>query len=214
MPKQQRLALLIAFLILLYLPVSSSAEEEIEDRIYITESNSKLNAVIGSATNLTVRLRPKESVLWQDSVGYLAAVLTNSRLFVVSTTSGSWKEFRLKPKEADNAKVSLSPYIALLTTTDRAVCYDISTNGFFETRIPVRTELIAAEADRYIAVVVTTGKLIGIRKGASSFTDVRLGSGEVVEDVDVTASKVVVRTSDRLLSLVADDSEWMEHKLD
>jgi hypothetical protein len=212
MSKYQRFFISIALLILFAPPVTSNADEEIEDKIYITESDSKLNAVIEGATTTTVKLRPKESVLWEDSSGYLGAVLTNNRFYVVSTTSGSWKAFPLKPKEADKVKVSLSPYIALLVTDDRAVCYNISTNGFFEIRLPIRTELVAVQADKYIAVVVTSGQLIGIRKGSSSFTDVRLGSGEVVEDVDVTSSKVVVRTSDRLLSLVADDSAWMEYR--
>jgi hypothetical protein len=204
---------IIVFLILLAPPLSSNADQEVQDKIYISELNGQLNAVIDGAKNSTTRLGPKEGVLWEDSSGYLGAVLTNDRFHVVSTTSGSWKEFHLKSEEAEQAKVSLSPYIALLVTGDRAVCYNISTHNFFETKLPIGAELIAAEAGRYIAVVVTTDKLFGIRKGSSSFTEMRLGIDESVEDVDVTSNKVVVRTSSRLLSLVADDTEWTEFKL-
>jgi hypothetical protein len=213
MLKYQRLAVFAIFLILLTPPVSSVADEVIEDKIYITESDSELNAVIEGTRNTTARLGPKEDVLWKDSIGYLGVVLTNDHFYVVSTTSDSWKAFRLKPEEAESAKVSLSSNIAILATGDRAVCYNISMNNFFEIRLPVRTALIAAEAGKHVAVVATTGKLFGIRKGSSSFTDIRLGVGEVVRDVDITDNKVVVRTSDRLLSFVADDTAWMEYRL-
>ncbi|WP_316365561.1 hypothetical protein [Candidatus Thiodiazotropha sp. CDECU1] len=212
-PKKQPFALLIVSLVLLAAVLSSNADETIEDKIYISESESKLNAVIEGANSTSIRLRPKESVLKADSNGHLGAVLTNDRFYVVSTTSGSWKEFRLKPEEAEVATLSLSPYIALLATGDRAIGYNISTNSYFETRLPIREELIAAESGRYVAVVATTGKLFGIRKGSSSFTEIRIGVREIVEDIEVTANKVVVRTSDRLLSFVADDPMWTEHRL-
>jgi hypothetical protein len=208
-----QLSAVLAFLILLLPPLTSSADEEVQDKIFISELNGELNAVIDGAKNSTTRLGPKEGVLWEDSSGYLGAVLTNDRFYVVSTTSGTWKEFPLKSQEAEQAKVSLSPYIALLATDDRAICYNISTHSYFETKLPVGAELIAVEAGRYIAVVVTTDKLLGIRKGSSSFTEMRLGIDEAVENVDVTSNKVVVRTSDRLLSLVADDTKWTEYKL-
>jgi hypothetical protein len=213
MLKNHKLTLLIIILIQLASPLSSVADEGIEDKIHITGSHNQLNAVIDDARNITTRLRRKERVLWEDSNGYLAAVLTNDRFYVVSTTSGSWKEFHLKSEEAESAIVTLSPFIAVLATGDRAVGYNISMNSFFETRLPIHNELITAEAGKHVAVVVTTGKLFGIRKSASSFTEMRLGISEVVEDVDVTSNKVVVRTSDRLLSFVADDPAWTEYTL-
>jgi hypothetical protein len=194
-------------------PLYANADEEVENKIYVTESDSKLNAVIEGAGNTTIRLKPKEQVLWKDASGYLGAALSSDRFYVVSTTSGAWKEFRLKPQEAEGATASLSPFIAVLATNDRAVCYNISMNSFFEIRLPVRSELVAVKAGKHVAVVATTDKLFGIRKSSSSFTDARLKVGERVSEIDVTANKVVVRTSDRLLSFVADDTEWSEYKL-
>ncbi|MES9969053.1 MAG: hypothetical protein ABW092_03405 [Candidatus Thiodiazotropha sp.] len=213
LPKKQPQALLITLLFLLLPAISANADELIEDKIYITESEGKLNAVIEGASSTTARLGPNETVLKVAADGYLGAVLTDDRFYVVSTASDAWKEFRLKPQETEDAILSVSPYIALLATADRAIGYNISTHNFFDARLPIREELITAQAGRYVAVVATTSKLFGIRKGSSSFAEMRLGVREVIEDIDVTANKVVVRTSDRLLSFVADDPAWSEYRL-
>ena len=209
---RKALITLTLFIILAY-TISSNAEEVIEDLIDIAESKNKVIAVIEGKRSISVNLRPSEKVLWSDSSGNLGAFLTDSRFFVISTTSGAWYGKRLKLDEPEKAVASLSPFMALLVTGDRAIGYSASTDKFIETRIPLYDEQIAAETGRYVAVVITSGRAYGLGVKSSSFIEVRLGIKETVEEVKVTLNKATVRTSDRLLSFVADGFAWKEHKL-
>ena len=209
---RKTLIALIFFIILSY-TIFSNAEEVIEDLIDIAESKSKVIAIIEGKRSISVTLRPSEKVLWSDSSGNLGAFLTDSRFFVISTTSGAWYGKRLKLDEPEKAVASLSPFMALLVTGDRAIGYSASTDKFIETRIPLYDEQIAAETGRYIAVVITSGRAYGLGVKSSSFIEVRLGIKETIKEVKVTFNKATVRTSDRLLSFVADGFSWKEHRL-
>ena len=209
---RKALITLTLFIILAY-TISSNAEEVIEDLIDIAESKNKVIAVIEGKRSISVNLRPSEKVLWSDSSGNLGAFLTDSRFFVISTTSGAWYGKRLKLDEPEKAVASLSPFMALLVTGDRAIGYSASTDKFIETRIPLYDEQIAAETGRYVAVVVTSGRVYGLGVKSSSFIEVRLGIKETIKEVKVTLNKATVRTSDRLLSFVADGFSWKEHRL-
>ena len=192
----------------------SYAEEEIEDLVDITESNSKIIAIIEGRKTISFDLRPNEKVLRSGSNGYLGAFLTNDRFFVISTSSGAWKILPLKSDEPEKANVSLSPYIVLLVTGDRATCYDASSNRFVETQLPLYDELLAAEAEKYVAVVITSSRAFGFSAEKTTFTEVRLRIRETIESIKITASKATIRTSDRLLTFEASGSTWNEHRLD
>jgi hypothetical protein len=191
----------------------ANAEVDIEDLIDITELNSKVIAIIKGTKTIPVKLLPNEKVLWSDSSGYLAAFLTDSRFYVISTSSGAWQVLHLKMDEPEKSIAVLSPYLALLVTSDRAIGYSASYDKFIEIPLPLHDELLAAETGKNVAVVVTTSRLFGLSDKSSSFIEVRLRSKETVEDVNITSSKVTVRTSDRLLSFVANSSTWKEHRL-
>ncbi len=193
--------------------ICSYAEEEIEDLIYIAESNGKIIAIIEGKKTVSFDLRSKEKVLWSGSSGYLGAFLTNYRFFVISTSSGGWKALHLKSNEPEKAIASLSPFIALLATEDRAIGYDASSNQFIETRLPLDDELIVTEIEKHVAVVITSSRAFCLAAKSSSFTEVRLRIRETVEEVKVTSSKATVRTSDRLLTFEASGSTWHEYRL-
>lgn len=199
---------LIVFFIGIGLPIFSNAEDDIEDLIYIAQSGAKITAVISGVKSSTLRLKPKEEVLWSDSSGNLGAVLTDHSFYVISVSSGSWIRIRLSSDEAETATVSLSPFIVLLATDNRAIGYNISSNSFFETRLPIREIRNTVESGKNVAVLVLSGKIYGIKANSSSFTEVRLKIGEIVEDVLVTENKVTVRTTDRLLTFVSKGSKW------
>jgi hypothetical protein len=200
-------------LFILVSAISSYAEEEIEDLIDIFESNSKIIAIIEGRKTISFHLRPNEKVLWSGSNGYLGAFLTSARFFVISTSSGTWHILPLRPDEPEKAITSLSPYIALLVTGDRAIGYHASFNQFIETQLPLYDELLAAEVEKYVAVVITSSRAFGLAAKSSSFTELRLRIGETVEAIKVTSNKATVRTSDRLLTFEASGSTWHEHRL-
>ncbi len=161
--------------------ISSYAEEEIEDLIDIFESNSKIIAIIEGRKTISSDLRKNEKVLWSDSNGYLGAFLTNLRFFVISTSSDAWQVLPLKLDESEKGVASLSPYIALLVTGDRAIGFDEASNRFIETQLPIHDELLAAEAGKYVAVVITSSRAFGLATKTSAFTEIRLRIRETIE---------------------------------
>jgi hypothetical protein len=182
--------------------ICSYAEEEIEDLIDIFESNSKIIAIIEGKKTISFGLRQNEKVLWSGSNGYLGAFLTNDRFFVISTSSGAWQVLPLKLDEPEKAIASLSPYIALLVTGDRAIVFVAASNRFVEKQLPIYDELFVVEAEKYIAVAET-----------STFTEIHLRPRETLEAIKITSSKATVRTSDRLLTFEAKGSAWHEYRL-
>ena len=193
--------------------ISSYAEGEIEDLIDIAESKSKIIAIIEGRKTITYDLRPNEKVLWSGSKGYLGAFLTDQHFFVISTSLNAWQALPLRLDESGKGVASLSPYIALLVTKDRAVGFDATYNRFIETLLPIHDELLAAEAERYVAVVITSSRAFGLAAESSAFTEIHLRVGETLEEIKLTYSKATIRTSDRLLTFEASGLPWKELRL-
>ncbi|MEJ2219786.1 MAG: hypothetical protein P8X80_03125 [Desulfobacterales bacterium] len=192
--------------------ISPYAEEEIEDLIDIAESKGKIIAIIEGGKTITFDLRPDEEVLWSGSRGYLGAFLTDQHFFVISTSLSAWRALPLRLDESGKGVASLSPYIALLVTKNRAVGFDATSNRFVETLLPIHDELLAAEVERYVAVVITSSRAFGLAAESSAFTQIILGIRETIEDIKLTSSKATVRTSDRLLTFETSGSAWKEHR--
>ncbi len=193
--------------------MSAYAREEIEDLIDIAESKSKIIAIIEGRKTITFDLRPNEKVLWSSANGYLGAFLTDLHFFVISTSLDAWQALPLRLDESGKGVASLSPYIALLATKDRAVGFDATSNQFTETQLPIHDELLAAQAEDYVAVVITSSRAFGLAAESSAFTEITLGIGETIEAIKLTSSKATVRTSDRLLTFEASGSTWNQHRL-
>ena len=148
-----------------------SAEEEIEDLIDIYESNGKIIAVIEGKKSVSFNLQPNENVLWSDSKGHLAALLTKQHFFVISTSTGTWQILQLNSSASNNRVAVLSPYIALLVTSgDRVNGFDAISNRFIEARLPLNDELLFTKAEKYVAVVATASKVFGLAAGTMYFS--------------------------------------------
>ena len=193
--------------------ISSYAEEEIEDLIDIAESKGKIIAIIEGRKTITYDLRPNEKILWSGSRGYLGAFLTDLHFFVISTSLNAWQALPLRLDESGKGVASLSPYIALLVTGDRAIGFDATSNRFIETQLPISDELLAAEVERYVAVVITSSRAFGLAAETSAFIEIHLRVRETIEAIKLTYSKVTVRTSDRLLTFETSGAKWKEHRL-
>jgi len=193
--------------------ISSYAEEEIEDLIDIAESKGKIIAIIEGRKTITYDLRPNEKILWSGSRGYLGAFLTDLHFFVISTSLNAWQALPLRLDESGKGVASLSPYIALLVTGDRAIGFDATSNRFIETLLPINDELLAAEVERYVAVVITSSRAFGLAAETSAFIEIHLRIRETIEAIKLTYSKVTVRTSDRLLTFETSGAKWRAHRL-
>ncbi len=75
---------------------------------------------------------------------------------------------------------------------------------------PNQDELISAEVERYVAVVMTSSRAFGLAAESSAFTEIFLRGGETIEEIKLTYSKATVRTSDRLLTFEASGLLWKE----
>jgi hypothetical protein len=95
-------------------------------------------------------------------------------------------------------------------TKDRAVGFDATSNRFVETLLPIHDELLAAEVERYVAVVITSGRAFGLAAESTAFTEITLGISESIEEIKLTYRKATVRTSDRLLTFEASGLPWKE----
>jgi len=73
--------------------------------------------------------------------------------------------------------------------------------------------LLEAEAERYVAVVITSSRAFGLATESSAFTEINLRKSESIEEIKLTYSKATVHTSDRLLTFEASGSAWKEHRL-
>jgi hypothetical protein len=193
--------------------ISSYAGDEIEDLIDIAESKGKIIAIIKGEKTITYNLRPKEKVLWSGSRGHLGAFLTDLQFYVISASLNAWHALPLKLSESGKGMASLSPYIALLVTGDRATGFDSTSNRFIEVQLPLHDELFAVEAERYVAVVITSSRAYGLAVESSSFVEIILRQNETIEAIKLTFRKATVRTSDRLLSFEASGSTWKELRL-
>jgi hypothetical protein len=193
--------------------ISSYAEEEIEDLIDVAESKGKIIAIIEGGKTVVFDLQPNEKVLWSGSRGHLGAFLTDQHFFVISTSLNAWQALPLRVDESGKGVASISPYIALLVTKDRAVGFDATANRFIETLLPIQDELLAAEVERYVAVVITSSRAFGLAAESSAFIEINLRLSESIEEVKLTFRKATVRTSDRLLTFEATGSTWKEHRL-
>jgi len=209
----QKCLTILIYLSILASTISSYAGEEIEDLIDIAESKSKIIAIIEGRKTISFDLRTNEKVLWSDSNGYLGAFLTNIHFFVISTSSNAWQALPLKLDESEKGVASLSPYIALLVTGDRAIGFDAASNRFIETQLPIHDELLAAKAEKYVAVVITSSRAFGLATKTLAFVEIPLRIRETIKAIKITSSKATVRTSDRLLTFEATGSTWNEHRL-
>ena len=202
----------IICLSIIVITTSSYAGEEIEDLIDIAESKGKIIAVIEGKQSITYNLRPNEKVRWSGSRGELSAFLTDLNFFVISTSSNAWLALPLKLDESEKTVVSLSPYIALLATSDRAIGFDAATGRVIETQLPIRDELLAARAERYVAVVISSSRAFGLTTESWSFKEITFRTNEKLEKIKLTYSKATAQTSNRLLTFESSGTIWKEHR--
>ena len=191
----------------------SQAADEIEDLIDIAKSKDRIIAIIKGKKTVSFDLRPDEKVLWSGSRGDLGSFLTDQRFFVISTSLDAWQALPLKVDESGDGVTSLSPYIVLLVTKNRAIAFDATSNRFTETLLPLHDELVAAEAERFVALVITSSRAFGLAIESSAFNEILLRTGETIDSVKMTYRKATVRTSERLLSFEVSASKWREQML-
>ena len=212
LPFRTIITFLIILTTLLY-AIPSNSKDDIEDLVYIEQADRKIIAIRDGIPATPFELRSKEEVLWLDSGGYIGALLTNERFIAISLSSPGWLETPLRSKEAYDGSPILSPTLALLVTKERIIRFDAISHRFIEQSLRLDEEFVAAEANDYVAVVISSRRALGLASGDSSFREIRFRTSETFQSLKTTPQVVTVRTSWRILTFGASSPSWSEVRL-
>jgi hypothetical protein len=193
--------------------IPSNSKDDIEDLVYIEQADRKIIAIRDGIPATPFELRSKEEVLWLDSDGYIGALLTNERFIAISLSSPGWLETPLRSKEAYDGSPILSPTLALLVTKERVIRFDAISHRFIEQSLRLDEEFVAAEANDYVAVVISSRRALGLASGDSGFREIRFRTSETLQSLKTTPQVVTVRTSWRILTFGASSPSWSEVRL-
>ena len=78
--------------------------------------------------------------MWCVSRCYLGAFLMIRHFFIVSTSSGALQNIHLKSNKSKESVASLSPFIALSVTKDRAIGFDAMANQLINSQLPIHSD--------------------------------------------------------------------------
>jgi hypothetical protein len=193
--------------------IPSNSKNDIEDLVDIEQVDKKIIAIRDGIQTAPFELRSKEKVLWLDSDGYIGALLTNERFIAISLSSPGWLETPLRSKEAYDGSPILSPTLALLVTKERVIHFDAISHRFIEQSLRLDEEFVAAEANDYVAVVISSRRALGLASGDSGFREIRFRTSETFQSLKTTPQVVTVRTSWRILTFGASSPSWSEVRL-
>ena len=212
LPFRTIITFLVILTTLLY-AIPSNSKDDIEDLVYIEQADRKIIAIRDGIPATPFELRSKEEVLWLDSDGYIGALLTNERFIAISLSSPGWLETPLRSKEAYDGSPILSPTLALLVTKERVIRFDAISHRFIEQSLRLDEEFVAAEANDYVAVVISSRRALGLASGDSGFREIRFRTSETFQSLKTTPQVVTVRTSWRILTFGASSPSWSEVRL-
>ena len=189
----------------------------VEDMIDIHVAKDTVVAVKKGVAVSEKDLKLNEKVRWQGSRGYIGAVLTSERLLAVSRSLSGWIELDLQLAEEQSGRlpeILLSDRLLLMTTKKRLVGFDGETNHLAVMDIPLHEQVVDRAIDAYVAVVITTGRVFGLARGAGSFIEEPFKRNEAVLSVDTSAYNASIRTTRRLLIFKSSGAYWREIDLD
>ena len=212
LPFRTIITFLVILTTLLY-AIPSNSKDDIEDLVYIEQADRKIIATRDGIPAAPFELRSKEEVLWLDSDGYIGALLTNERFIAISLSSPGWLETPLRSKEAYDGSPILSPTLALLVTKERVIRFDAISHRFIEQSLRLDEEFVAAEANDYVAVVISSRRALALASGGSGFREIRFRTSETFQSLKTTPQVVTVRTSWRILTFGASSPSWSEVRL-
>jgi hypothetical protein len=212
LPFRTIITFLVILTTLLY-AIPSNSKDDIEDLVYIEQADRKIIAIRDGIPATPFELRSKEEVLWLDFDGYIGALLTNERFIAISLSSPGWLETPLRSKEAYDGSPILSPTLALLVTKERVIRFDAISHRFIEQSLRLDEKFVAAEANDYVAVVISSRRALGLASGDSGFREIRFRTSETFQSLKTTPQVVTVRTSWRVLTFGASSPSWSEVRL-
>jgi hypothetical protein len=190
------------------------AYEEVEDLVDIFATDSSFIAVVDGKRNFSEAKRSNETIHWQGAKGEIGAFLTSERLLAVSLRSGKWNVRPLKiiEKKAPPGML-IAAHLLVMLTGERIVAFGTHTGGFVQTRLPLGEPIVAQEAKGRVAAVVTPARVYGFSSYRRGVAEIRFQLKETVDSLKTTYNKITLRTSQRLITLNAEDAVWRQFDL-
>ena len=212
LPFRTIITFVVTLATLLY-AIPSNSKDVIKDLVDIEQVGGKIFAIRDGIQTTPFELRSKEEVLWLDSDGYIGALLTNERFIAISLSSSGWIEKPLRSKEAYDGSPILSPTLALLVTKERVIRFDAISHRFIEQSLRLDEEFVAAEANDYVAAVISSRRALGLASGGSAFSEIRFRTSETFQSMRTKSQVITVRTSWRILTFGVSSPSWSEVRL-
>ena len=155
-----------------------------------------------------------ETILWQKTRGRIGAVITDRRLLMVATNSGSWQTTRFGQGEEPPASVLLGDRVAAVTTRRRALGFDGGSGNLVESSIGPREVVKEIVVGENVAVILTDRRALGLSPFAGGFFPVSIQLGERIESVVAKANLATITTQRRLLIFRTGTGDWEERRRD
>ncbi len=199
-------------------PTSAQSIREtapLSDLLQIVVRKREILAI--DATNGSQRevdLERGERVMWHDTRGAVAVVLTDRRILAVATRSGFWQAERYRAGERHPPTALLGDRVALIVTNKRALGFDGGSGNLVEESLGPRESVLQSRAAENVAVVVTDRRALGLSPFVGGFFPVDLRLSERVESLSAAANLATLATSHRLLTFRANTGTWEERQLD
>jgi hypothetical protein len=200
---------IVLMVILCMKATGAMAYEEIEDLVDIYATDSQFIAVVDGRRNFSEAIRSGETVVWQGAKGEIGAFLTNERLLAVSLRSGQWNTRYLKINEKkEPPEMLIAAHLLIMLTGERIVGFGTHTGGFIQTRIPLGESIVAKDSEGRVAAVVTASRAFGFSANRRGVAEYRFRLNETLVSLKTTYNKITLRTSQRLITLDAEEAVW------
>lgn len=206
-PGQALIVLLLS--VLLFLPVSASAQSPITDQILVTVVRDRIYAVTPTEGIVRVDLLAGEEILNIVSVGLNALVHTTNRLLGFSSQTLRWSEQR-----TDLGERVLDRRITqrmILIRTERHLYGFQGQVGRWKTEdLGVQEEMRNTLVDELVAVVVTDRRALAFSAFTGGFFPQDLSPDEPVLATAVNDNVVILATGIRRLIFRSQLAVWAE----
>lgn len=163
------------------------------------------NSVTGSRAR--VRLEADEVVLFNESRGRVAVVLTNYRALAVGA-GGNFQEARYRLAERAPEHAVVGERVALVATNRRALGFVGSLGGWIEESFTPAEDIEAIRAGAAVGVAATNRRILGLAPDVARFASLPLGVKESLESIEAEDTLAKLRTDRRILVFSGPRAVW------
>lgn len=193
-------------------PRSQTPLSDILEIIALPRSLLAVDATTGGEVEEDLELG--ETILWQQTRGRVGAVITDRRLLMVATNSGSWQTTRFGQGEEPPGSVLLGDRVGAVTTRRRALGFDGGSGNLVESSLGPREVVNEIVVGQNVAVILTNRRALGLSPFAGGFFPISIQLGEKIESVVAKANLATITTQRRLLIFRTGTGDWEERNRD